>query len=710
MKTHKRQRPVISLVTPNYNGAAFLRETLESVLSQHYPALEYVFVDGASTDGSRLIAEQYRDNLSAVISEPDKGHADALNKGFALTSGEIMGWINSDDSLHPGCLLQVERVFELHPKVEWITGRPSAMNVRSEIDYVGAVRPWSRLRFLAGDHLWIQQESTFWRRSLWERAGGYLDTHFDLANDFELWARFFRHADLYTVDRMLGCFRLRPGQRSVDSHALYKREVHEILQRELDMLDPKFRKTSGGLIASSPRELIEDEREALDPLLRVLDPPIIRMGAVRRNNFIAQAAGGAQLGQGLRTPEPASDLSALKDKHRGQRCIILGNGPSLNQTDLSLLDGETVFACNAIHLLFDRIDWRPAYYTCVDSQVLPDRAADIEAMLAASPAMTAFFPAEIQIHGGDRRRMKGRDVIADGPNRYFFNEEPGELDALPESMFSLDAESRVVQPHTVAITMMQLAAHMGFCELVLVGCDMSYTVPATVQRESDGGADDPRLTSIEDDDPNHFDPRYFGAGRKWHRPNTALMREHYRVALQALDLIGVTVRNATVGGALEVFERESLADVVSRPPTPLQAREAGALTSTVSDTTEPATGARRFVERWTPTLMHNLGFIAGALVALAALGAAALVLAEWRIWVVMTGLFGAALAFSAAVALKSRRILINVHETLNDTLGDKAEAQIALQQIELEIEALHAELLELRRARASEAPLDDEMP
>jgi len=707
VRSVKRHRPVISLVTPNYNGADFLRETLESVIGQGYPELEYVVADGASTDGSRLIAEQYRETLTALISEPDKGHADALNKGFALTSGEIMGWINSDDVLHPGCLSQVARVFEAHPEVEWITGRPSTMNVRGEMDYVGPVRPWSRLRFLAGDHLWIQQESTFWRRSLWERAGGRLDTDFEVANDFELWARFFRHADLYTVDRMLGCFRVRPGQRSVDSITLYKGEVREILQRELDRLEPKFRESFRALIPDRPRELTETERETLDSQLRVLDPPIIRMGAVRRR-VATNHSGGARFGIGLGMPEPASDLSAIRDRHKGERCFILGNGPSLNETDLSLLKNETVFACNAVHLLFDRIDWRPAYYTCVDSQVLPDRAADIEAMLTAQPDMAAFFPAEVQTHGGDRRRMKGRALIQPGPNRYFFNEEPGTLDDLPESMFSLDASVRVIQPHTVAITMLQLAAYMGFSELVLVGCDMRYHVPDTVRREDNGAQDDPRLISSRDDDPNHFDPRYFGAGRKWHTPNTALMREHFEIARQALAKKGVNVLNATVGGDLEVFERVDLAVAVKRP---VAAAAAADPSVRPLKTEGPALkgGPARLLAQWSPTFKRNRTFLAGAGTALVALGAAAALLPEWRIWIVMAGLFGTSLAFSAAVAIKSRRIMMKVLDVLKLALGGEAETELARQQLELEIDALYAELYELRNERErSHATLNDD--
>ncbi|WP_420434298.1 glycosyltransferase [Hyphobacterium sp.] len=691
----------ISIVTPNYNGAQFLRECMESVLGQQYPALQYVISDGASTDGSRLIFEHYRRELAGLTSEPDEGHADAVNKGFAMTDGEIMGWINSDDILHPGCLSQVARIFETHPEVEWITGRPSTMNVRSEIDYVGPVRPWSRLRFLAGDHLWIQQESTFWRRSLWERAGGGLDTAFDVANDFELWMRFFRHADLYTVDRMLGCFRVRPGQRSVDQLDHYKQEMRTVIQRELDSLDPEFRDSFGDLIPARPRELTDAEREDLDEQLRVLDPPTIRMSAVRRRADFGKATGGKRFSSGLRAPEPISDLAALKDRHQGERCVILGNGPSLNKTDLGLLKNETVFACNAVHLLFDRIDWRPSYYTCVDSQVLPDRASDIETMLATHPDMVAFFPAEVQTHGGDRRRLKGRDLVSDGPNRYFFNEVAGTIDDLPESMFSLDAAEKVIQPHTVAITMLQLAAHLGFSEIVLVGFDMRYVMPASARPEDESAPNDPRLTSLANDDANHFDPTYFGAGRKWHTPNTMLMREHFEIARQALTRAGVRVINATEGGDLEVFERKDLAEALRRPPS--KARQpvpsAGEPRPAEAETLPP-TGLRRVLGELIPSVRRNWTFIAGVMLVFAAIVASAILLPEWRVWIALLGLFATTLAFSIAVAIKSRRILTSVLVALKERQSGKAEAELALQVLEQEIDALYAELHEVRRERS----------
>lgn len=551
----------LSLVTPNFNGAAFIGETLKSVAAQNYPNLDHIVVDGASSDASLEIVGRYRDRLSALISEPDRGHADAVNKGFAASDGEILGWINSDDILLPGALRFVNRVFRERPDIEWITGRPSSMDEDGNIGWVGPVRPWSRLRFLSGDNKWIQQESTFWRRSLWERAGGKLDLRYCVANDFDLWARFFRHAELHTVNRFLGCFRIREGQRSIAFKSLYETEIDSILREQYITLEPEFRAAFEPLLPASTTRLKPATQIAADPRYAIGDPAVLSS---------AEALGWSGAPPRRAAPMPigtafaADDISRFKDIHKGKRCFIMGNGPSLNRMDLSRLAGETVFACNAAFLLFDRISWRPRYYVCVDSRVLPDRAAEIDVMLTENPGMQGFFPAFLQEHTGAKFRRATRAILPPGPNRNFFNERANSTDDPPRSMFSLDANEAVIQPYTVAITMMQLAAYMGFTEIVLIGCDTNYVVPATVRR---GGDDDPgglALTSERDDDANHFDPRYFGKDRKWHDPQPEMMIRHHQYAKEALDAIGVKVFNATVGGKLEVFPRRAF-ESLTRP-------------------------------------------------------------------------------------------------------------------------------------------------
>ena len=228
--------PRISLVTPVFNSAGYLEATLRSVLSQGYPNLEYIVIDGGSTDGSVEIIREYESQLHGWISEPDRGMYDAINKGFARSSGELMGWISATDMLHPTSLFVVGEVLRTFPEVEWITGRATGFNDAGMTVEFLRLRRWSRMRFLAGANRYIQQESTFWRRSLWERAGGRVDDSRRTASDFELWVRFFRHAQLYTVDALIGGFRSHPDSLGLANLEDCHRIHDEIVEKELASL------------------------------------------------------------------------------------------------------------------------------------------------------------------------------------------------------------------------------------------------------------------------------------------------------------------------------------------------------------------------------------------------------------------------------------------------------------------------------------------
>jgi glycosyltransferase involved in cell wall biosynthesis len=228
--------PRIALVTPVRNSAKYIEQTIRSVLAQGYPNLDYFVVDGGSTDGTVEIIRKYEKEISGWISEPDKGMYDAINKGFARTSGEIMGWISATDMLHIGGLSVVGSVFGTFSEVEWIMGRPTTFNGGGmTVEVLGHTR-WSRYRFLTDANVFIQQESTFWRRSLWEKAGGYADASRRLASDFELWVRFFRHAKLYPVDALIGGYRVHEASLGLEEMEECLRIHEEIIKEELDSL------------------------------------------------------------------------------------------------------------------------------------------------------------------------------------------------------------------------------------------------------------------------------------------------------------------------------------------------------------------------------------------------------------------------------------------------------------------------------------------
>ncbi|WP_428035040.1 glycosyltransferase family 2 protein [Amphritea sp.] len=218
----------IAIVTPSFNQAPFVEETIRSVVNQQYPELQYVVIDGGSTDGSQDIIESYADQLHFYTSEPDRGHAHALNKGFTKTDSEIMAWINSDDKYTPQALHTVARIFELFPEVEWITGFNGLWN-KEGVMTTAQRNPKNIYDYLTGKYRWIQQESTFWRRSLWEKAGGYIDESQKFMVDGELWCRFFQHAELYSIDAILGGYRIHDENRAIQNAAECHQEMLSII-------------------------------------------------------------------------------------------------------------------------------------------------------------------------------------------------------------------------------------------------------------------------------------------------------------------------------------------------------------------------------------------------------------------------------------------------------------------------------------------------
>jgi len=236
--------PKISIVTPCLNSAKYIESAIISITSQQYPNLEYIVIDGGSTDGTIDIIRKYAHMITYWESEPDGGQYDALQRGFDKSSGEIMAWLNADDMLHYGSLFAVAEIFSNIPDVRWIMGQPTVFNQYGSCVQIVALNDgiWHRLRILEDQEQFIQQESTFWRRDLWEQVGAYVDTSQKLAGDFELWARFFRYANLHTVTAILGGFRFSSAeQRSVCQYSEYLKEVSIVRERELQRM-PTFMK------------------------------------------------------------------------------------------------------------------------------------------------------------------------------------------------------------------------------------------------------------------------------------------------------------------------------------------------------------------------------------------------------------------------------------------------------------------------------------
>lgn len=221
----------LSLVIPSYNYGQYLEACIDSILSQNYPNLEFIIMDGGSTDNSLQIIKKYQKHLAYWQSCPDAGQYSAIEEGFRRSTGEIMGWLNADDMFHPGAFSTVSYIFSEDPATEWLMGRPNSFDEQGNQKHVLTFLPMnSRAKYLADEEL-IQQEGVFWRRGLWERSGAYIEKELLLAADLELWARFFRSATLLSVDALIAGFRDHPLQKSKDK-AAYTAEANRVLARE----------------------------------------------------------------------------------------------------------------------------------------------------------------------------------------------------------------------------------------------------------------------------------------------------------------------------------------------------------------------------------------------------------------------------------------------------------------------------------------------
>jgi glycosyltransferase involved in cell wall biosynthesis len=232
--------PTISIVTPSFNQGQFLEECIDSVLGQNYPGLQYVIMDGGSTDNSPAIIKKYEKYLTYWQSGPDGGQYAAINEGFRRTSGDIMAWLNSDDKYHHNAFYKVAYAFTSNPGAEWLTGRPSDWDSAGDLSRVakGPLPLYSREKHLRKEYNdpSIQQESTFWKRSLWEKAGGSIRGNLAYAGDLELWMRFFRHARLHTVDALLAGYRRHGNQKAALFAGRYAAEAETVLDEEMALL------------------------------------------------------------------------------------------------------------------------------------------------------------------------------------------------------------------------------------------------------------------------------------------------------------------------------------------------------------------------------------------------------------------------------------------------------------------------------------------
>jgi uncharacterized Rossmann fold enzyme len=279
-----------------------------------------------------------------------------------------------------------------------------------------------------------------------------------------------------------------------------------------------------------------------------------------------------------------------------ERCFIIGNGPSLNQTNLDLLDGEVTFATNGIFLKFGDTRFRPTFYVVEDHLVGEDRYTEIN-QLRGFTKLAPYYLAY---------------CLEDDDDVIYYNHRGRK--SFPYGFdFSTNAEEITYTGCTVTFSCMQLAYYMGFKQIYLIGVDMSYVIPEQVKKANEY---DTEILDMEVDDPNHFIPNYFGRGYRWHDPNVDKMEQAYIEARKVTEQLGVRIFNATIGGKCEVFERvdyyslfgkrgpEAKVALAARPivasPAPTPAPSTPAMSVTVAAPVSAASGFQGVVRAVNP--------------------------------------------------------------------------------------------------------------
>ena len=219
--------PLVSIITPSFNQVAFLEKAIQSVLAQDYPNLEYWVMDGGSTDGSIEVIQSYAPQLAGWISEQDNGQADAINKGFAEATGEIVAWLNSDDLYRPGAIRRAVTVFEENPEVGMVYSDVDSIDADGEIFNRMQYGQWG-IRDLMVFNI-LGQPGVFFRRSVLETAGG-LDLSYRYLLDHHLWLRMALAAPMkYSPGEVWAAARIHAGAKNVAEAEGFGEEAYRLV-------------------------------------------------------------------------------------------------------------------------------------------------------------------------------------------------------------------------------------------------------------------------------------------------------------------------------------------------------------------------------------------------------------------------------------------------------------------------------------------------
>lgn len=566
----------ISIITPSFNQAVFLSECLESVASQSHPASEHLVYDPGSKDNSRDIANSFPH--VTLIAESDKGQSDAVSKGFLASKGEIIGWLNSDDCYaSPDVFSTVLKRFQQPDAPDIIYGRGTYIDNKSNYlrDAYVNENPDS-LSWRLHKEVGILQPSLFMRRSAVEKIGILSDTlHFCM--DYDYWIRAMKAGLKFAfIPKILAHGRYYKDNKTLGSRGNSLQEICNTAKQHFGYVHIQWIRNYAeflsegfdGILENSGNQEIKNSNLVEVNIKRLLTAyngdyytlKILKNNSAKRPyNTTVEAMKKYQISFDCfcnlipteQQTQPNCYCYTVGDKRwafdrkwkdaqiektqkafeqfRSERsqdtCIIVGNGPSLNKTDLSLLKNQDVFITNYAFLNTELL--KNATYIAVTNYLVAEQGSHQFNLLQG---IRKLFPYWLGY------------CINDDENTFFFNSV-----GYPE--FSINIHQNVSWRSTVSFFQMQIAYWLGYRKVLLIGFDHSYSQDIAA-REGD-------ILVCEEDDSNHFDSRYF-KGKRWQAADVSNMEAMYLLAQKAFEKDGREIINCTVGGCLEVFRRSDL--------------------------------------------------------------------------------------------------------------------------------------------------------
>lgn len=574
----------ISIVTPSFNQAIFLPECLESVRDQTCPAIEHLVYDPGSSDNSRDIVQNYPH--ARLFAESDDGQSDAVNKGFARAVGDVVGWLNSDDTYYDQQVFQaVMDCFNQPDRPEIVYGRGIYVDAHGGKirDAYANANPDSfswRLQKEVG----VLQPAVFFRRDVFERVGD-LRADLDFCMDYEFWIRCMQSGLKFVfLDQYLARARYYEANKTFGRRDESLREVCDMLvekfgyvhyqwlqryaeylsmghdgvlhtaDRSEDAPNEDYEQTLNGLLraynTSAPcwAGLIEGaqkDRARRTTLKEMRERGIrqstpcreIPLDQEKEEGHVCYTVGPKRwaFDAAWRKNQIASSRNFLKNKIKDRKndvCVIIGNGPSLRKLNPEILDGQDIIVSNYAYLNQELFK-RAKYLTVANYLVAEQGRQHFNQVDTASK----IFPYWLGY------------CINASKNTHFVN-------SVGRAEFSTDMFENMSWRHTVTFFNLHLAYGLGYKKVIMTGFDHYYK-QAPSSQEAD-------IVQTSEADENHFDSKYF-QNKRWQAADVENMEEMYRLAKRAYEEDGREIVNCTVGGHLELFRRGELKEELVSP-------------------------------------------------------------------------------------------------------------------------------------------------